>query len=534
MSSFFNENNINEKINSSELFIDINYSSTPNKKYLSQKRKRSANKLEDNIKSIEKIKKKIIKNSPYIKIETEIKIEKKKNKEISRIKFQKFSKNIIFIISSYLRIDDLLKLKNIGSHNIRLYMIELLKIMKNDNFLILNEKESLETPYMNEYDSLLSKKYFLMNKYSNKNKFDNNNLNIKYFLYHKETNKNYFIIHNILHNYFCSIEVGEKSANSNWENNIIFKLPDKNYYEKFQFIDKFKFSEVAIFSLNKILFYNIFTKEKDYCINLNSSFDYILYKKETNLFIMPKLSMKEIVFFNINNSYNKILKSSYKLIIGGQKYKNSSCDIINITDYIDNENFKNLICVYCSGDKKIILFDCKFMKTEKEIITISNIIKVNISKEFFIVYTEDKFINYYSISNKEYILVNSFNLYNISPINNIKYISFINSKLLENTFILLIQCPNKSLIKPYILYLELTSDINNFYYSLIPLGNNICNSINDEHLIYTTLTREKLNGYDFSELKMVIGYLNNFDDIKIKNNNKGKKGYLIKQYSVYI
>ena len=134
MNSFFAENKINELCNSAttpkikdEFLLDKNY--------LNNKRKRSYNELMEGIQSIEKSKKKIkIDNEDDKQKEESIK-EKNKNS----IKFQNFSKNIFSLIFAYLKVDDLLKLKDIGSHSIHLYISELFCLMKNDNNLTLSE-----------------------------------------------------------------------------------------------------------------------------------------------------------------------------------------------------------------------------------------------------------------------------------------------------------------------------------------------------------------------------------------------------------
>ena len=539
MNSFLNENNINEIIISIQSIHNMNNSSKDNIQYLSQKRKRNLENTKDIVSLKEKVKKKIKDNKLNLKIEGKDENKKKEEYTTTTLKLQNLSKNIFSIISSYLRIDDLLKLKNIGSHNIRLYIIDLFKLMKNENYFIINENESIKAPYMNEFDSLLCKKYFLMNKYLNTNIIVKNNLNVKYILYHEQTNKIYFIIHHMFHNYFCFSEKDIKNICMNYKN-ILFRLPDKDYYEKFQFLDEFKISEVAIFSLNKILLYNISTKKKDYSIYLNSSCDYVLYKKEIKLLIVPNSSGKEIEFFKINFSKKNILDASYNLIIGKDNIE-SKCDILNFRDYIKDYIFENLICIYCIGSKDIIIYDCKLMKKEKKIITNSNIIKIFINKLFLIVYTKDKYLNYYSLNNKEYILTNSFNLKNICPLDNIKYISLINSHLLNNIFILLVQIPNKKVIKPFILYVEQTTDKNNNYFSYVSLGNNIQDSISDENLLIPTLSIEKINNYNSMKLKLVLCYLDkksslnqSYDNIRIKNNDKRKEEYLIEEYSVKI
>ena len=138
-------------------------------------------------------------------------------------------------------------------------------------------------------------------------------------------------------------------------------------------------------------------------------------------------------------------------------------------------------------------------------------------------------------------MTNSFNLKNICPLDNIKYISLINSHLLNNIFILLVRIPNKKVIKPFILYVEQTTDKNNNYFSYVSLGNNIQDSISDENLLIPTLSIEKINNYNSMKLKLVLCYLDkksslnqSYDNIRIKNNDKRKEEYLIEEFSVKI
>ena len=162
-SSFFNSN-LNEYFTSSNLLIKKDYSLTTkkNRNYLRLKRKRSPINLKDNDKciiSFERTKKK----EKCIKL-----IKEQKTENVNTIKLQDLSKNVFSIITSYLRIDDLLKLKNIGSHKIRLYIIELFELMKNNhNYFILNEVKSNKILFLSKYDSLLNKNYLIKNTYLN-------------------------------------------------------------------------------------------------------------------------------------------------------------------------------------------------------------------------------------------------------------------------------------------------------------------------------------------------------------------------------
>ena len=270
--------------------------SNKNRNYLRLKRKRSPINLKDNDKciiSFERTKKKEKAN---------ILIKENKTEDIKTIKFQDLSKNVLSIITSYLRIDDLLKLKNIGSHKILLYINELFGLMKNNhNYFILKEVKSNKLEFLNKYDSLLSKYYFIKNSYLKELNFKKK-YEIRYILYHSKNNKIYYLIRCMFYTFFCYSEIDDK--NIDWINGPLFKLPENDYYEKFQFVEDFNSNEVSIFSLNKILLYNISTKNKDYVINLIYSCDFVLYKKELKLLIVPYSSGNKIEFYKINSLKN--------------------------------------------------------------------------------------------------------------------------------------------------------------------------------------------------------------------------------------
>ena len=550
MTSIFTENKINELIVLTDISQNKDSLSTY-KKYLNLKRKRSPNKQKSGIQSAGKVQYKtknifnLSKNKEKAK-STEI---KKEEQHPNTIKFQNFSNNIFSIIFSFLRIDDLLKLKNIGSHNIRIYINELFELMKNDNKgLVLNEIICRNNPYINYYDSLNSKKYFLMNGYSKENNNNNNlknNVKIKYILFHKPTNKYYYLIHNIFNNYFCYSEIDIPDGNKNLEKKTLFKLPGKDYYEKFQFLEEYKQSEVAFFSINKILLYNITTKQKDHCIILNSSCDFVLYKKENKLLIVPN-SSNEVEFFKIYNSTSIIREQKYILKVGEKNTENPI--ILNLNDNINNndvDEYDSLICVYCRGDKKIFIFDCKLYKIVNEIVSNNNINRVNIDKNYLIAITEQN-INYYSFNNKECNFVNSFNLNKICKIENINHISFLNSKYLDNLFILIARYNNQNKYKPILLYLENNTYKKDFYFTLYPMKNDIEDTIYDDELICNSLENKKNGSENKMELNMIVCHFNNksnnlnssrnysSDDIKKASNDRKKNNYMIKEYSVNI
>ena len=537
ITSIFNENKINSLINPKYLSYK-NHSLSISKKYLSLKRKRSPNNSKDDIKSIENLRN-LITISPPPKILKERKIE--------TIKFQNFSKNVLSIITSYLRIDDLLKLKNIGSRNIRLFINELFDMMKNNNnYFALKEIKSKKNTYIHDYDSLLCKQYTLKNIYK-KNLNCKNSYTIKYALYHSLTKKNYYITHYLFYYYFCSSEIDNKNGDGNEDEDallngkfdIIFKLPSGDYYEQFQFLDEYKEGEVAIFSLQKILLFNIFTNKKDHSIYLTTSCDHIFFIKELKLLLAP-LAHGEIEFFKIYTSKKSIKNAINKLCLGEKYYEKNCLDILIFKDYINNNIYNNLICIYYSGGTKIIIYDCKLMKKIKEIRSKSRITKINLNSQFLITIIDDKFINYYSINNNEYSYIKSFNLNDICNVNNIEYISLINSIYINNVFILLIHVPNKKIIKPVLLYLENRNDTNDFYYSFLTFKNEINNTSNDEQLISVKVSIERDNNKNLDQLNMLVCHLTNnslnlnSDKIYKTIDKSHKNIFHIKEYSANI
>jgi hypothetical protein len=249
----------------------------------------------------------------------------------------------------------------------------------------------------------------------------------------------------------------------------------------------------------------------------------------------------EIEFFKIYASNRNIKTSKSKLNIGenGFEYSNmrNCVDILIISDYVKhnnnntNNNYNNLICTYCLGGIKIIIFDCKSMKSIKEITCKSKINNININNEYIIVFTEDKYINFYSINNNEYSFINNFNLNNISKVDNIKYISLINSIYINNVFILFIHIPNKKIVKQILLRLEEKKERKekkDFYYSCIPLKNEMSEPFFDEPIICKKLFIEKKDNKSINKLNILVCGLKE----KNKNKNIEKDNRLITEYSI--
>ena len=522
MNSVFPENKKNELSNSSITSYIKGGSILQAKNYLENKRKRINKDLKE---GIDIFKKKIENDSNETKKNK--KIEEKK--EESTFKFQNLSKNIFSIIFAYLRLDDLLKLKFIGSKSILLYVNDLLCLMQSNNKLTLLETDTRRNHYMDFNDSINFQKYYLING-NCKIKVEKN-IKVKFALYHKPTNKNYVLIYYKLKYCFCDIEK---------DNNIIvygknssFNLPDKEYYEKFQFLEEFNKFEVAIFSICKILLYNISTGIKDHCIYLNRSCDFILYKKELKLLIVPHLT-DEIEFFKIYN-WKKNIKNSRHIF----QVEANNPIILNFSDYVNNEKYDTYICIYSIGGKKIFIYDCKLLKTVHTIESKSSINRVNINNKY-IIFISSYIINYYSISDNEYL--NSFNLNDISKKVTINYISPLDYKYLDNMFLIITQTQssNKIAYKPILMLLE--NNNNNFYYCFSPIKNKINDYIFNSELIYNSLKDKKIKNEKEMKMSIIACHLNKLKEEDLKNeslnnilvdkNSIDKNDFYIKEYSV--
>ena len=491
-----------------------------NKSFLKIKRKRSHKELkEEGTHSKENLKKKTENDYNFTDNQNKANIAEKK-KEC--IKFQYLPKNIFSVIFAYLRMVDFLKLKNVGSHSIRIYINELLNLMKNNNNLTLHEIHSKSKLYMNYYDSINCKKYYLKNCGSEVP--IKNSIKVKYVLYNNRTNKSYVLIHIKLKYFFC-----DSNYDSNLGKDICLSLPDKDYYEKFQFLEGFNNLEVAIFALHKILLYNLVTGVRDHCIILCRSCDFVLYKKELKLLITSHFP-DEIVFFKIYTGKTNIKEPKYIFKTEDYSSENKGLPIIlNFNDFINNDDY---ICIYIRKCKNIFIFDCKLFKLAHKIVSETNIDRVNINDKYLICITNDV-INYYSNINSQYSFLYSFNLKNINKNANIRYISLLDSKIFNNMFLVIIQNPNKNIYKPILLFLENNGD-NGFYYSLSSLKNEITDYIYDDEMICTSCLEEKINNENIIKMNMVICHSKKLssDDSNEGKNNKDQTDYYIKEYAI--
>ena len=395
------------------------------KKYLNHKRKRNE---DDKLNDIHK------------------KLIKKDTASIS-FKFQDFSKNALSVIFSYLTFDDLLKLKNIGSRNVRNYINEIIEIKKSEGCFNLKKISSMKSNTMIlDSTSISNKNYYFLNVINNN--YITNSVKILYLVYNKSSNKNYYLVKIPFFHYFCSCDKDKKITKDNWSDDVLFKIKELDYFEKFQFIDELK---VVFFSIHKILLYDLSDEKYKYnIIYLPFICDFVIYKKNLNLLIVPHTSCDYICFFSINKSMpKKLKKEKYKMEI---IHDNNKCSNGQIIDMIDN-----LICYFCSCSNFVKIFDCKKMIVIDDIKFGCNIRNIELNKKHLIVYTTDNTMHF--LDNKTFSHNFSFNLEN----NGISYISTIEPSFFDN-FFLVIKKNNKILL----MYID---NISSFSY--VPLVNEI-------------------------------------------------------------
>ena len=327
------------------------------------------------------------KRSPEISLINMTKEEliKEENSEI-KFKFQDFSKNALSVIFSYLTFNDLLKLKNVGSRNIYNYIKEIIEIKKNKGCFKLKLMKTIKANIpLSDSDSIPCKKYFFSNLiYSDSIP---SNSHIKYMIYHKQSNKYYCLMKNAFNYYFCSCTKEEISKNGNKNYSILFSIKELDYIEKFQFIDE---NRVAFFSLNELIIYYISNNDFKYnIIYLSHTCDFILFKKNLNLLVIPHSSYQYISFFLLSRSSpKKIKKEKNKLNI--QHKINCDCKNGQIIDMCGNS-----ICYFCSCIKHVKIIGCKKMQFIKIIYLDSNIKNVEFNKKYLIIYTTDNCINFF-------------------------------------------------------------------------------------------------------------------------------------------
>ena len=408
------------------------------KKYLNHKRKRSGVDKLDNTQN---------------KLTKEDNINNSNN---NSFKFQDFPKSLLSIIFTYLSFDDLLKLKSLGCRNTYNYLNEIIEIKKSEGCYNFNPINSMKLPNFNfDNDSVSSKKYFYSNVI-NKNNVPKE-LKIKYIIYHESSNKNYYLIKTPLFYYFCSCDTDKIITKDNWADDILFKIREIDYFEKFQFINN---SKVVIFSIKKILLYDLSNEEYKYnIISLSFSCDFVLFKMNLNLLIVPDLSCQFISFYSINKYLPKrVKKEKNKMEITHVDKK--LCNNGHVIDLYDN-----LICIFCSCSKYVIIFDCKKKKAIKNIKFNYNIKNIEFNNKYLIVYTSDNSINFFD--NLNFLPIFNLNLEKIG----IKYISMIEPSLFDNIFLAI--RTNKKIC---VIYME-----NNSFFSFVTLDNEL--NINENQKI---------------------------------------------------
>ena len=438
-------------------------------------------------------------NSEDYSMEIENQIKKEEN---DLFKFQYFSKYVLSVIFYYLNFDDILKLKNIGCRNVYNYINELIEIKRSKGCFKLNLSKSVkQKAFLSDYESIPCKKYF----YSNIINMDNISYrsNIRYILFNKETNKIYYLIKTSFYYYFCSCEKDKEINRENWKDDLLFKIAE--YVEKFQFIDD---NKVAFFSLNKLLLYDLSNENYNYnSIYLDHCCDFILFKKNLKLLIVPHISYKTISFYSLGNNYPKsIRKKKCKTIV--EHKNNCDCENWQIIDLSGN-----YICYFYSCGNTVKIFDCKKMEIINIIKLNYNIKNVELNKKNLIVYTVNNSMHFYDISTFE-------KKYNFNLIDcDIKYISTFEPSFLDNIFFVM---TNSN--KIYLMYIG-----NNFYFSFIPIDNDLnIEEIKNNQFIGNSLIKEIKDINDninMLELNTKIISCENYDYIK---------EYIINDYSLII
>ena len=435
--------------NSSREILKIK-SAKKNKKLLNNKRKR------ENEEELIEIKNKQIKQE--------------NNNGINSFKFQDFPKNNLIVIFSYLDLDDIIKLKNIGCRNVRNYIEEIIETKKSKGYFNLKLISSIKTnAFIFDNDSISCKKYFYLNILNNYN--ISNKFKIKYIIYHKSSKKNYYLIKTCFNYYFCSCAVDKEITKENWKDDILFKIKELRHFDKFQFIDE---SKVVFFSLNIFLLYDLLNAQYKYHIfYLNFICDFVLYKKKLSLLIVPHVSFNYVSFYSINKSLPiKVKKEKYKMEIN---HTNKACENGQIIDLLNN-----LICYFCSCNKSIKIFDCKKMKIINDIKLDYDIDNIDVNKKYLIVHSNNNNImNFFDNVNFQYIF--NFSLDN----NGIKYMSMIEPSF-DNIFLMI-----KKNNKMCLIYLE------NNYYSFVPLNNDYnLNDIENNQFISNSLFKKEIIDYE--------------------------------------
>ena len=507
-----------EIINNSDSLSDANSiknsNHTTKKDLLKQKRKREE---ENNLNNIIFLKDRIKSEQNKSKEKVLSKENNKENLEhINNIKTTIYDipPNLLAIIFSYLNLDQLFLLKNIGAKNIKqaiLNLFEFISENKKNYFSMVSIKTNdkfLKQMKLLKYDFNMCKKYFMENKF--KGEILPKNKNIKYSLYNTEKNKNYFLFHHIYY-IFCSADIDSDELDEE------FRL-ENDYYEKFQFINlSNNQNEVVFFGMSKISIYQLTTKNK--ILNLytpRACGDFLLYNKELNIFILP-CHDKSIKFYEINNKNTKKKTVSLKKDYINDK---ENIEIIDIGKITQEKIIKYLLCIYSQNkdnNSNLIIYNYKDFVAEKEIKSLNGIINISSNKEYLLIYMNNGKLNYYDLTKNDYNFVGFFD-FNIlcNDINQIKFVSLINYKILNNVFIVLKKTSDKNKMKVCFIYIEKYKNKNGFNYMVLPLST-LENDIFEDGLIDSKFTEEKING---ETVIKILFFVYNFN---IDDNNKAKK-----------
>lgn len=453
--------------------MNMNKSSKNDKKLLNHKRRR---RKEDN--------EFIIDNNSKNKL-----IKEENSKEIKSFKFQDFPKNYLIVIFSYLDFGDLLKLKNIGCRNVRNLINEIIETKKGKGYFNLRLISSIKTnAFICDKDSIQCQQYFylnLLNNYEVQNK-----LRIIYIIYNKSSNKNYYLIKTCFSYYFCACDVIKKISASNWKEDILFKIKELRHFDKFQFIDE---SKVVFFSLNTLLLYDLNDNDYKYHLFLlDYNCDFVLFKKNINILIVPHVSFNYISFYSINKSLpKKVMKEKYKKEI---IHCNKTCENGQVIVFVDN-----LVCYFCSCSYYVKIFDVKKKEIVDNIRLESAIENIDLNKRYLIIYTVDNSLNFFDKNNLQHKF--TFNL----DKNGIKYISMI-KPFYDNIFLVV-----KKNNKMCLMYLE------NNYFSFVPLDNQLnVDVIENKKFIVNSLFKGKIVDDDdeiLFKLNTKMIYMKDFNSI---------------------
>ena len=299
--------------------------------------------------------------------------------------------DLIKLIIDFLNLSELCSLIYYLGHNkLSIIINEKIKSFFNDNLSFIKIKESNLSNYITI--SNYSTKNLINEFFGHLKIKELRNKNIKYFYYDSEYEKSYKLISKYLY-------INDKSK---------YTITGKEYYSHFQILGNKK-NIISLFSLNKIIFFNLDNKEEMFSCNFKS--EYVVYYEDKNYFIMPSYINGSVYFFNMNNKKYYI-----------KYFFQNEIEVINLSE-IDN----NLICFF-SPDKKddneIIIYNIDEEKIEKQLNReITNIFVIK--NLYSIALIDDVKIEYYSL--KKFQTERIFLFSNIKQLSNINVLSFLSN-----------------------------------------------------------------------------------------------------------